>query len=541
MSSINLYKIDTSKSSFLLAKLNQEMSFVGTKIINSTFLKKRTSYGFSLYLACNNDEKAVPWQWVLNEFEQDVIKKISMPKAVVLVEVDDYIYAFTFGNSYFLVDRYCDREFGFDFARKQLLLEVKTTALIAPSSRRNKIVNTYINYDELEFDSGESFAKIKAKADLNEGFSLFKPAIEMGSSIRFSTDRTALTSLAKIIDYVEDVIQNGEEHYKIPVFSPVVDKELIADLDSSLQANIVDNPDNINISELDIVGVTEVFNTNDGEYVLHYKRKQKNISQLTAIEIRNFCNEYGFDYNSSVLSIKVESLKDGETISSDTIYSLVDYTDDTRRCLLTKGKWYRYNDDYLSYLNDSLAEIQVIYNSQYDFSKHDINDFIKQKYEENKDNPDYVGKTSNQVFDILRKKYYRECIFNLKKEADGFQNKDRKIQPYKGNRYEVADLYKDNTIFATKIGNSSSKLCYAVDQSLTALKMYKHRTEEDLPEISKVVLWLVLERKKKLPLINGKPDITQLEMLMLKNRIDQWKKEVRLQGFIPEIWINYFH
>ena len=38
---------------------------------------------------------------------------------------------------------------------------------------------------------------------------------------------------------------------------------------------------------------------------------------------------------------------------------------------------------------------------------------------------------------------------------------------------------------------------------------------------------------------NGKPDLSRLKMLMLKNRLDQWKKEVRLMAIRPLIYINY--
>ena len=38
---------------------------------------------------------------------------------------------------------------------------------------------------------------------------------------------------------------------------------------------------------------------------------------------------------------------------------------------------------------------------------------------------------------------------------------------------------------------------------------------------------------------DGKPDINRLDMLMLKNRLDQWKKEVRLQGYTPIVYVNY--
>lgn len=45
--------------------------------------------------------------------------------------------------------------------------------------------------------------------------------------------------------------------------------------------------------------------------------------------------------------------------------------------------------------------------------------------------------------------------------------------------------------------------------------------------------------QKYLAVVNNKVDLTDLNMLMLKNRIDQWKKEVRLAGYTPIIYINY--
>ena len=60
-----------------------------------------------------------------------------------------------------------------------------------------------------------------------------------------------------------------------------------------------------------------------------------------------------------------------------------------------------------------------------------------------------------------------------------------------------------------------------------------------MPPISRVGLWFILEKKKHLTIHGDKVDLTSLDMLMLKNRIDQWKKEVRLAGYTPGIYINY--
>ena len=123
----------------------------------------------------------------------------------------------------------------------------------------------------------------------------------------------------------------------------------------------------------------------------------------------------------------------------------------------------------------------------------------------------------------------------------GFINYDRYDQRVGNARVEKMDLYKNQTMFAVKIGNTSSKLCYAIDQSLTSLKLYKRRLLENMPTITTVAVWLVLERDEHIEDANGRPVIDALNMLMLKNRLDQWKKEVRVQGFTPIIYINYRH
>lgn len=131
-------------------------------------------------------------------------------------------------------------------------------------------------------------------------------------------------------------------------------------------------------------------------------------------------------------------------------------------------------------------------------------------------------------------RYYNDWLVEL-----GFTNFDRELEAIGKHKLEAMDLFKDNSMYAVKFGKSSGKLCYAVDQSLEAIKAF-HRGDIKIDvKIENVYLWLVLERKSELPLINGNPDITELNMLILKNKLDQWKKEVRLLGYRPKIKINY--
>ena len=270
MGHINLYKLDSDKiqafTQEILKKMNHENTLERSV---RTLDRSPETFDLTLYLARPECRKDIGWNWVLEEFDSADIQVMPAPKAVILIERSDGSkYAVTYGHSFFTVDKYCDRDFGFAFARRLKYKEIKTTTLTTPSSQKNKTVSTYINYSELDFDSGESFAKLKAKVDLADGFPLYKPAIEIGSSIKFATLEESLEQILELIIHVEDTIQNCEEICKIPVFSRIKDEATIQYLNERLRTRIRENPAQINVSELDIVGATEVFNSNDGEFIL---------------------------------------------------------------------------------------------------------------------------------------------------------------------------------------------------------------------------------------------------------------------------------
>lgn len=541
MGCINLYKVDITRSQKLTQDLLRRMQLERTleRSIQVGDGKSET-FGLSLYLDRSENQKDISWNWVLDEFDREEIQVVSSPKAVILVERDDGAeYAVTFGHSFFVVDKYCDGDFGFDFARRLTYDEIKTTTLTTPSSRRNKTVNTYINYNYLDIGSGESFSKLKAKVSLADDFMLYKPAVEIGSSIKFVTDEDSLERILKLIVHVEDTIQNCPEIYKIPVFSKIRDEDEIQRLNAKLATGVCDNPGQVNIAELDIIGATEIFNNNDSMFELKYGRKSKKVTSLTSDELCSFCQENDLDYASVMLDIAVVSYYNGDPIVTKRVRDLIEYTLDEEMVLLSKGIWYRYNDDYLTYLEASIAEIDAEYHPEYDFTTAIHNAFVERKYVAEKDSDDYAGKSETVVKNALKSKYYAERAFNLlRAEDNGFQNFDRNPDRVGNSKVEEMDLYKDEAMYVVKIGNTSGKLCYAVDQSLTSLKLYKNGKLPGMPQIRTAVLWIVLDRGH-IEDDNGKPDLSRLKMLMLKNRLDQWKKEVRLMAIRPLIYINY--
>lgn len=537
--SINLYRIDQVKKADFVAEIEHKMQQRSTMQITKEDVND--VFYLSLYVAHQQEEKPISWNWVLDFFQQPLLETSAAPKGVVIIDHNrNELYAVTFGHSFFLVDKFCDRDFGFSFARKLKYDEIKTTTLTTPSSHRNKTVNTYVNYSELEFDSGESFAKLKAKVSVEKDFPLYKPSIEIGNSVKFATKKDSISQIIDIILHVENVLAVEEDKYQIPVFTKITDISLLTQLEARMVACISENPAQINISELDIIGATEIFNHNDSEFLLRYCSKEKQISTLSSEEIEQFCQENGFEYATSVLNISVVSLYNGSPIVTNQIRDLIDYTDDAEKCLFSKGDWYRFNTDYLNYLRDSISEIDCEYHPEYDFSDAIHSAFIDAQFQIIKVLPENAGKTENEIKQSLQKKYYAERAYNiLRSSQDGFLNYDREPTRIEGATIEETDLYKDGMMCAVKLGNTSAKLCYAIDQSLTSMKLYRKGFFSDIPKITTIVLWFVLDRKDHIEDANGIPNMNKLDMLMLKNRLDQWKKEVRLQGLKPLIYINY--
>ena len=537
MSSINLYKIDDTKVDVFKKALKEKMSTTNQSI-KYTNESNGSSFDFCLYTKFSSIEKEIKWNWLLNEFDVDSKFVNAYPQAVLIAQKETgSLYAITYGHAFFLVDKYCDMDFVFSVARRMDFDEIKTTTLTTPNSKRNKTVNTYIDYSELEFDSGESFAKIKVKANLPEDFDLFKPSVEIGTSIRLVTDEDSLSRIANILSYIEDILMTKDIKYRIPVFSKVKDSQRIEMLEQHLNERVQNNPE-VYISELDIVGVTEVFNHNDSNYVLKYLNKRKKVDSLTPNELRDFCEENGWDIKDVILDIVVDRYIDGTKADTTKVRQLIDFTVDEEKCVLSKGLWYQYNDDYLSYLRDSISEIAAEYHPEYDFSNTMHEEFIETLLPEERLTSENVGMSDAEVRSKLTRKYYYERAFNIIMERDhGFKNHDRDDMIVEGAKVEITDLYKDGTMFAVKVGNASSKLCYAVDQSFNTLRLYKHNRLE-MPQINSAAIWLILTRKSHIER-NGVPDINLLDMLMLKNKLDQWKKEVRLQGLKPIIYVNY--
>ena len=187
---------------------------------------------------------------------------------------------------------------------------------------------------------------------------------------------------------------------------------------------------------------------------------------------------------------------------------------------------------------ESLDEILVIYNSSYDLNENVITEYRNRKYDEMHDGSSYRGMEEASIRNDIKRKFYDEYIFNLLREEEGFELWDRKTVSVGGPKIEICDLKKGDAIYSVKRGKSSSDLCYVVTQSEMAIEAFRHKFVE-MPKPKKVVLWLIFQGTNHYPLRDGKLDWDAVGMLLLKTRIDCWKKKARQENMTPEIWINY--
>ncbi|RUS53861.1 hypothetical protein QI30_14295 [Kurthia sp. 3B1D] len=538
MAKVNVYKIDWKNHRAFEESLDGKLDLIAQNNEIDGFYFK-----YYEFVPNNENTKSVGWKWILREFNREEIKINNQPRAILIIEFDDEMFAIAFGSSYFYIDRYADKDFPFDIAKRVKCTEIKTTTVVSPNVRRNKSINSFVNYSNLEFDSGESFAKLKAKVEIGKlkGDISIGETFEFGNSIKVDIKRPDLETVSKLLELFKEIL-NLEAIYPIPLFNKVTDIQLIDELERNLKENGENNKERIGISEVDIIGVNEIFNNQDATYLLMLDDGNEQLEEITYSELEKIAEQKRFKLSDKLLELKIQVIKEDGTTYTERVRKLIDYIDDEKRCVLNKGIWYHFNDDYQKYLSASLSEIDVFYNEKYDFSEEIHNEYLEKKYNEIKKNEEYKDLSKEEVIKKIKRKFYAEYAFNSLRKEDGFELYDRQNVRVINSNVELMDLYKEETMFAVKIGSASSDLCYAIDQSLASLKVYKHRLakDKDLITIKNIAVWLILERRTELKLIDSiKPDINQLDMLMLKNRLDHWKKEVRLNGYNPIIYINY--
>lgn len=567
MATINIFKINSENENELIEELleNYEVYDLDDEIeIDSKYLENiNCAFSMHLYLNDEQRETGLSWNWIREQFGLDALIYTSKPKGILLINetqtntitgmIKENVYAVSFGYAHHILKQYSDREWPIRFAEHITLNKVKSMTILSPNSIINRKINNYVNFKDILLNSGEALNQLNAYLDLDDDFDDFKERISISNSISFEVKNPTLNSLAHIIDYIAFISNSETIINSIPYFKEIKNKTQEDTLNQELKENIFrdieDKTENpcIDLCDFIMVDTYPKFISQFENFKLKYQSTSKDLDLLTTNEIYEFISE-NLDENDDILGINV-SFDDEETGESKE-YDLTDliiYDSPNNNYLFEEGVWWAYNGKYLQDLKESIDEIEVIYEEEFDFDENEYLTFVRQKAHEENINFD---EATEEIQKEYKKKWYKERVFNLLRENEGYICNDRYIENVDNSKIEVADLFKleEKSMFSVKIG-SASNLIYVIDQSLFPLKMIdngeiRNMENERIKELNKkdienVYLWLVLTRKRKLPIRDGKPDLNEINSITLKNRIDYWKKEVIMSRRNPKIRINY--
>ncbi len=527
---INIFKMKSEKEDDFLNEINEKFTYCENN--------EKEDETFHFFYSQNKQEKQPKWQWLFEEFKVTVPKYTSSPNGILLYYLENDIFALSFGTAFHILDKYCQKDFGIEFAKRCDFNQIKTTTSAKTNSKINKQINSFTKNNSLNFNTGDTFAKIKGKVDFETIEFLKNGTLDIGNSIKITLKDNTFENIKNVVEYILDVINNKKVCNRIPVFNEIKQKDKIVELETKLNSTIQSDLDeiyqntnkqinsffsNYSICEIEVIGADEIINNNNYSYTLQFKDEERELDTLTEESIKAFVLDMEVKTIDEFNKIKVVRFNDCYREKPLKITYFIEYIDEENNALLSSGVWNEFNNDYLEDVDNSIKEIDVIYNEKYNLS-------ITKYQEFRKNNPN-------------SEKVYKEQYFN-KYFLDDFDFicRDRELTLVEKHKVELMDLYKDNTAFAVKIGKSSNSLSFCVDQSLESMRLIKNKEVDELTDdfkVEKIGVWLILDRKKGLEENDGKVDLTQLKMLILKSKINEWKNEVRLAGYEPIIYINY--
>ena len=533
MSDINLYKI---------SNLNE----LKKKIKNKKFKKKnetrkieiregdtKETYLMTLYYHKNEEDKELPWKNFALKFDFTPPNMPPRPNAIILIEKDKTFYGISFGSAYHYIDPYCDKEWAFEFAKRMDYSKVNLIATTIPQSKLNKQSSTYINYNSININTGEALNKIAAYINSEEESFDFNNKIQAGNSIKFKLKKDNLETIAKTISYVEKIIASEEIHHEFPAMKEIKDEKRISELNQALLdelEKIIDNPssnDYIDINSY-ISYTTKTVEIDEFEsFELIYNSESKKLVDLNINEVIKFIKFHKIDFK-NCLQIKINIGNENPPLTK-LLYQLIIFDCIWENSIYENGKWQEYNECYVHMIEEEVKTISAEYCPEYSF--------YSDEYEK------YLSKRSNSDDENFknRKGYYNETTFNeYLRDCHNYEYYDKELKEEKGYYVELMDLYKDKTAYSVKKGSASSNLAYVIDQCIKGLESIRTGEIKFDKKIETVCIWIILERETKIhDDETNTANINELNMIIFKNRLVAWKKQMLLWNYKPVIRVNY--
>ncbi len=468
------------------------------------------------------------WKNVFTEFGVYDVPSRKGISGIILCESKKTSFAITYGTSSFLVQKFSDKEFGFDFAKRIELKELKRKSSITPHATKNSSITSFKNVSVATFDSGENITSLSF-SPVDE---FYGKRIDIGKSIKIKNDNV-LENISILLDKIEQDLSRNIIN-RIPLLTKVTNKEEIDKYNEMMYdllnkgIDSVDNraSSNFVINEFNVVGSSIYFEDEHTQYIKIGKIEEE--IELNDIgDLFDLAKKHNLDIKTIIESGRIiYKNSSGGKDYDESIRKLITFEIDEENVSLFNDEWYYYNYDYYELVMDEIKTIKQVYENEDDTTR-EIIESSKEKsseYREEVLNKMLAAKHNGNVLD--------RDLFLSKYESDYFKSKYR---------IEIADLVIDNEYISVKIGSAQS-FVYCVDQSELAATLINAKKvdlkKKGLKEPKKIGLWFFTENKS---IFNGEEvHIEKINSIMLLSKLSNWSKNVRLFNKEPIIHVSKY-
>lgn len=552
MSKVNLYKIDNFVDFTNDLNENYEKFVDESVLIPSS--EDNWVYDMNLYYKTDDEKNNLSWQWIFEQFKGNKFndKFNHKPKAILLIKLckknEDHdstffreIFAVSFGQAYHTIDKYANKEWVFEIIKRLKYTQLRTMAITMPNSRNNRRINTYYGNATLDWGSGEAITNLKAKINAESIDLPFDETIQMGNSINVKIKENKLEFIAKLIDFTYDILNFNVQYKNLPYFKKITNQKKVKNLEENLNHKfnelLIDSSldYDFDISEYNVMSSNISF-LNEEVYYKYYGENgnsvSENLEQLNVTNLLNFIKKVQKDFpdeNINLFNVHILFKTKENENSNWGIKKFIFFVDNDSNALLIDGAWNKFDNNYINFLNDSIDKITVESDNKYDLNSDEYLRFIK-----NENNSNCF---TEEIFNQFMNKCYHYELY------------DRKNEMWEKYKVEIMDLYDpvNKIFFAVKIGAESSKLSYVFDQCINGLIYLEQEEPKKYADIKKVCIWIIYD-KEGTPFAtdisykeNGqrKVNLKNLNLLIVKTRLDEWRKFITSKGFEPIVRVNF--
>lgn len=421
--------------------------------------------------------------------------------AVYLFEKGDQCYALSYGKSHFYLRPHCDYDFGVEVAKRIANeTDIKQTAAKRFQGKRKKDIKSYNANSRLDIESGESIEYLQAAIIVSKQ-EVFGKSGKFGASAQLSPDRNP----AELGDFLTKLssLMSEDALFKLPRTMAVTEQTEIEQYDERLIQELLAPVGTTDFAHntYDLYGIDFVF-SNDGSFKIRCRDyPDLELEELSIKDLKNYISENSIAAE-HVLEIRIVHQQEGRPRYTNSLKECLDFIVDGENVILSGGKWMRFNQDYLEFLNEYIRDIQ-----------------------------------SEEVEDRFKDILVTETEFNVSDEVRtaGYSVADKNFDIFRARSstpIEAWDLSKGECVYAVKFG-TAQKLNYVCDQANNVLELLRNRAGvKQVPHFSSYCLWLGYRAKTPLS------SIADTGSIILKQKIEAWARKCRELGIEPVIKIS---